>query len=79
MTTVVRWRGFRVCVYPPPREHGPPHAHVLKSGVVVLVALKPVSLKEVRGNLSSADVATAVELVEANVDAILAKWRILHG
>ena len=79
MTTVMRWRGFRVCIYPPPREHGPSHAHVVKDGVHVIVELEPVSVKKVRGHLSNADVAMALELVKANVEMILAAWRILHG
>lgn len=79
MTTVVHERGFRVRILAPPREHGPPHAHVVKGRGEVLVDLEPVSIKEIRGQIKNADVVTAVRLVEKHLGALLQEWRRLHG
>ena len=39
MTTVLRAHGFRVAIYPPPREHGPPLVHVFHAEGVSIVLL----------------------------------------
>ena len=39
--TVLRGRGFDVRVYPPPREHGPAHVHVVKDDAEVVIMREP--------------------------------------
>ncbi|MBA3345692.1 MAG: DUF4160 domain-containing protein [Gemmatimonadales bacterium] len=39
MPTVLVQEGFRVRIYLPPREHAPPHVHVVRSGAEIVMAL----------------------------------------
>jgi hypothetical protein len=79
MSTPVREGGFKVRVLAPPREHGPPHVHVVRHRGEVLIELDPLSIKEVRGRIKDADIVKAFRIVEAHVDVLLAEWRRIHG
>ncbi len=79
MSTPVLLDGFRICVYAPPREHGPAHVHVLKDGAEVLIELAPVAVKEVRGKMKDADIVKAFRIVEEHTDVLITEWRRLHG
>ena len=82
MPTVLEDGGFQVRVLLPPREHGPPHVHVLKAGASVVITLpdgtKPLSIRTV-SRMKNADVVAAFRLVEAHTEALLAAWRRYHG
>lgn len=78
MPTVVASRGFRVLVLFPPREHGPAHVHVVKSGVEVLINLSDASVREIRG-MRDPDVNEAIELVKVHMSACVATWEEIHG
>jgi hypothetical protein len=93
MATVVEQDGFQVRVLNPPREHGPPHVHVVKGkgrgASEVLVNLgeptrpggpwTPISLREVRGRISDKDVVRAVDLVQDHLGALRKEWVKRHG
>jgi hypothetical protein len=74
--------GFKVYIYLPPAEHGPPHVHVIKAGSEVVIhigtgsALMP---HRVFGPISDREVVRAVRLVESIENELLKKWRTHHG
>ena len=78
MSTVLRYRGFRVMIHLPTREHGPAHVHVWKAGTQVVIGLDPVTTRRAE-RMRAADVAAAVELIEDNLDYLLEEWRKRHG
>lgn len=79
MPTVLRIDGFRFVILLPPREHGPAHVHVHRAGGTVVVELPTMALRDIRGDISDADVRKAVRLVEENEPTLLAEWRKIHG
>jgi hypothetical protein len=91
MPTIVVEGAFRVRVLHPPREHGPAHVHVVKSGKSdgeVLINLgqpekkgdpwESVSIREVH-KMRASDVVQAVRVVEAHLDHCRSEWRRIHG
>ncbi len=82
MPTVLRAEGFQVRIFLPPPEHGPPHVHVIRGEVVVVIYLpfgsQRVAVRNANGN-RDADVLAAVRLVEANSEYLLHAWRRFHG
>ena len=82
MPTVLTVDGYQVRIRLPPREHGPPHVHVRKAGMLVVINLpegdQPPTIRRVRGG-HTADVTAAFRLVEANVEMLLNEWRRYHG
>lgn len=82
MPTVLRVGGFRVVVFLPPREHGPPHVHVRSASGEVVIDLatggRRQSIRYVAG-MRPADITRAFWLVEDNTDYLLAGWREYHG
>jgi hypothetical protein len=82
MPTIIRSRGFSIRILLPPREHGPPHVHVVKGSAEVVVSLGEsdgsVKLLRIHG-MRTGDVVRAVRLVEASKDELLAAWGALHG
>jgi hypothetical protein len=81
MPRVYQAGGFKVYIYLPPSEHGPPHVHVLRGGGQVVVhigtgtALEPF---RVFGRMKDADVVRAVRIVEAVEELLLEEWRKYH-
>ena len=82
MPTVLREGGFRVRIYLPPREHHPPHVHVVKAGTEAVILLgddkTPPRVYEVY-DMRASDVLGAYRIVEANRQTLLAKWSEYHG
>lgn len=82
MVTVLREGPLRVAIYPPPKEHGPPHVHVVRDDDEVLIDLGDedtgLSIREVRG-MHRRDVRRALEVVARNRVMLLAQWSVLHG
>lgn len=66
----------------PPREHPPPHVHVVRGDGEVVILLPmvegPVVVRTVYG-LRAVDVVAAVRLVEAHRTQLQAAWRKYHG
>jgi hypothetical protein len=73
--------GFIFRILLPPREHGPPHVHVTRSGGVAVILLptarRRVGIREVAG-MRRADVVRAARPVEAHADTLLKAWRQHH-
>ena len=77
MSTVFRLHGLRVVIYPPPREHSPPHVHVFGSTGQVIIHL-PVEgrahvVRRVMG-MKQAEVAKAERVVVDNAEMLLRRW-----
>ena len=82
MPTVLRVDGFVVKIFLPPREHGPPHVHVLKADGEVIIEFgwhgENCFLREAHG-MNSRDIVEAFRIVGANADALLGRWKEYHG
>lgn len=83
MPTVIRQGGFRVRIFGPPREHGPPHVHVYKgSEAVVVIRLglpgQGIAIREIH-KMKRADVVKAYRLVEAHAYTLRKAWEHIHG
>lgn len=76
MPTVLRVDGFAVRIYTD--DHQPPHVHVVKAGVVVVIALAPVQILRVE-SMRRADIVAALAIVEANREYLVARWSEIHG
>ena len=80
MPTVLRQDGFEIAVRP--RDHGPPHVHVLHSGKEVVILLGVgVEVPRVRENrgMRRRNVRKAMDIVMANNDEFLKEWRKIYG
>lgn len=82
MATVLRAGRFRVAVYGPPREHQPPHVHVVVGRGQVIVRLGaagvPPTVWAVYG-LNDRDAMRAFRLVERHLGECRSAWEALHG
>ncbi|HEU4631074.1 MAG TPA: DUF4160 domain-containing protein [Gemmatimonadaceae bacterium] len=82
MPTVLEEDGFAIRIHLPPREHWPPHVHVIRGHGEVVVWLgdgrAPPSVREVY-RMRDRDVVRAFRLVESHHDELLAAWRRYHG
>ncbi len=83
MPTVLRSGRFRVMIFGPPREHGPPHVHVYKGGEGTVVGLlwREPQIPAVRDavDLGPRDVARALQVVRAHAEYLPKRWRQIHG
>lgn len=82
MPTVLRQDGFRIIIYTPSREHGPPHVHVWKAGGEVIIELaRPGRSQVIRAvaGVRPSDIAKAFRIVEDNSDFLHRNWRTYHG
>ena len=82
MPTVLVRDGFRVRIYLPPREHAPPHVHVIRAGAEIVIALgsadSPPEVLEVH-HMRTSDVVRAYRIVEAHQPMLLQSWSHYHG
>ena len=80
MPTVLRQRGFDVAIRP--RDHGPPHVHVLHSGeeVVILLGVGDIvpRVRENRG-MRERNVRKAMDIVTANNEMFWKEWQKIYG
>jgi hypothetical protein len=79
--TVLRYRGLRVVIHLPMREHGPAHVHVFTADgevVINLAGAREHAIREVKG-MRDVDIARSMALVEDNLDYLMTRWRELHG
>ncbi len=89
MPTVFEQDGFAVRIYLPPREHWPPHVHVVRDDGEVVIWLgdgrTPPSVREVSPSVREVcrmrdkHVVQAFRIVEAHHDELLTAWRTYHG
>lgn len=78
VSTVLWYRGFRVMIHLPPREHGPAHVHVWKDGQEAVIELQPMRFR-IPVHMRTADMVIAMELVRDNLELLLEEWRERHG
>lgn len=78
MPTVLTVDGFQFAILLPPREHGPAHVHVTRSGKEVIITLTSVQVREIKG-MRDSDARQAVRLVLENIELLRAHWRRIHG
>jgi hypothetical protein len=80
MATVLRESGFNCRMYSD--DHEPPHVHVVKAGVEVVIDLgdgdNSPSIRETKG-MKAADVNKAVRLITRHQAYLLEKWSEIHG
>ncbi|MEX1258294.1 MAG: DUF4160 domain-containing protein [Gemmatimonadota bacterium] len=75
---------FRVYIYLPPREHEPPHVHVVEctEGGEVLVKLggdrAPPSLWQ-NHHMKTLHAREALRVVTEHIEKFLEEWKRLHG
>lgn len=79
--TVLARNGYRVRIYLPPREHAPPHVHVVRAGGELVITLgdveHPPEVMEVYG-MRAREVVRAYRIVEAHQEILLEAWRRYH-
>jgi hypothetical protein len=82
MPTVLRVGAFRVLILFPPREHSPPHVHVVNADGVAVIYLaghgRPQRTDRIEG-MKSPDVRKAERIVRENAAWLLEKWGAIHG
>lgn len=82
MPTVLRVGGFSLRINGPPREHGPPHVHVVRAGAEVIIMLGDLeAAPEVRRNrgMDRLNRTRAYRIVEEYQELLLERWRQYHG
>jgi hypothetical protein len=78
MPVVLRIAGFRFVIRFAPREHGPAHVHVFRSGGEAVLELSdPPVLRESHG-MSLHDAQTALSLTRAHRTRLLTAWERIH-
>lgn len=81
MPAVLRVGGFRVMIYPPPREHRPPHVHVFNSDGEVVIELasgqRPQGIRRVSG-MRESDAWIAFRIVALHTSLLNRLWREYH-
>ncbi|HXT16307.1 MAG TPA: DUF4160 domain-containing protein [Gemmatimonadaceae bacterium] len=82
MPAVLRLGGFRVLVLFPPREHPPPHVHVVNADGIAVIQLvqerKCQTTMRVDG-MKPRDVRKAEQIVTEHTALLLKRWREIHG
>ncbi|HET6609624.1 MAG TPA: DUF4160 domain-containing protein [Rhodopila sp.] len=81
MPTVLTVRNVRVAIYS--NDHPPPHVHVVRrDGAFARFELNcpdgPVTLVQ-QANFRPADITEIGSAIASNLEAICAKWRVIHG
>jgi hypothetical protein len=78
----LRTDGFRVLILFPPREHPPPHVHVVNGDGIAVIYLSTARHAQrtdrVEG-MSRRDARRAERLVRKHSAFLLNKWRAIHG
>lgn len=78
--TVLENDKWKVKVYSPPREHGPPHVHVISKGDNADVKIYLETL-EVKGKtkFSKKSIKKIIKHLYKNYDYLMDRWETLHG
>jgi hypothetical protein len=72
MPTILRVRGFEVRVFN--HDHRPPHVHVYRGTVSIVIALSPVEIVRKQGRPTRAEVRTALDIVATYRELCLAAF-----
>ena len=80
MPTILRFRNFRVVIFP--HDHAPAHVHVIRTidfAVILLACWNgPASVRESRGT-SLAEERAIVAFVQDNQITLCEAWEAIHG
>jgi hypothetical protein len=83
MPTVFRVRGFAVRLLGPPREHPPPHVHVVKGKDALAIIRLRIGGRPMRVwavyNMKPRDVLEAYRIVESRHEELSRAWEEMHG
>ena len=82
MPTDLRVGKFRVLILFPPREHAPPHVHVVSAGGIAVITLAHNANKQRTMRLEGmtrADARQAERIVADHTTQLLEQWRLIHG
>lgn len=81
MPTVLRVAGYRVLIYLPPREHGPPHVHIRHGRGDIVIELSqsadPPKIRRI-SRMKNQDAVVAFWIVEQHAEFLLRCWRKYH-
>lgn len=78
MPKVVEVRGYAVKVFTD--DHGPPHVHVLKHGILLKISLQPVAFVSAKyGRPGDRVKRDAIAVVQEHIEACWAVWRNIYG
>ncbi|SHM70466.1 protein of unknown function [Roseovarius litoreus] len=79
MVTIYRAHGLRIVIFT--NDHEPAHVHVFGDGELKINLVGPEGIPALvwAQGMKVNDVRRAVQIVENQQDAFLAKWREIHG
>ncbi|EHK56000.1 hypothetical protein MAXJ12_17568 [Mesorhizobium alhagi CCNWXJ12-2] len=79
MVTVIRSSGFRIVVFVD--DHEPAHVHVYGDGEAKINLIGPDGLPELiwAVGMKRSEVRRSMAIVLENRDALLARWKEIHG
>ena len=78
--TVIENEKWKVKIYAPPKEHGPPHVHVIAKGEDAEVKVSLITL-DVIGftQFSKRTVKDIIRYIYENYEFLWNRWEALHG
>jgi hypothetical protein len=78
MPRVVTVRGYAVKIFTD--DHGPPHVHVLKDGILLKISLEPVAFLSAKYGRPTEHVKRdAISVVQEHLAACWMIWRRIYG
>lgn len=79
MGLIIENSKWKIRIFPPPREHGPPHVHVVAKGMDAEVKINLETL-EVLGKttFSKKAVKEIIRFIFENQDYLLKAWEQIH-
>ena len=78
--TVIENEKWKVKVFAPPKEHGPPHVHVIAKGEKAEVKISLLTLQMIgKTQFSKRAVKGIIEYIYKNYDFLWKCWEDLHG
>lgn len=78
--TVIENEKWKIKVYAPPKEHGPPHVHVIAKGEQAEVKISLMTLEVIgRTQFSKRVVKGIIKYIHENYEYLWNCWETLHG
>ncbi|MBL7664530.1 MAG: DUF4160 domain-containing protein [Bacteriovoracaceae bacterium] len=80
MGTVIENEKWKIKVFAPPKEHGPPHVHVIAKGEKAEVKISLVTLGVIGStNFDKRTVKGIINYIHENYEFLWKCWEVLHG
>ena len=81
MSTVIENEKYRVKVYAPPREHNPPHVHIVKKSdnAEIRISLIDLSIMDNHTEFDRKSIKEILYWIHDNYETLKDKWEELHG